>query len=147
MAQSDQQQYIDQAAAIPYRVDRKSGAVEVLLIRRTDEAKGKAKWGIPKGLVDPGFNHEDAAHMEAMQEAGVDGPLSEEPVGQFTYDKFGGTCLVQVFGMRVSKVRDHWDEEKLRERRWFPIDEAARTVGREAVGRLIRRLATRLKDR
>ena len=153
MAQSPsgQQQYIDQAAAIPYRVDRKTGEVEVLLIRRTDDDNGKpkrsAKWGIPKGLVDPGLNHEDTAHMESMQEAGVDGPLSDEPVGTFTYEKFGGTCLVQVYAMRVNRVRDTWDEQDFRQRRWFPIGEAAETVGREAVGRLIRKLARRLKAR
>jgi 8-oxo-dGTP pyrophosphatase MutT (NUDIX family) len=145
MAQSQQEQFIAQAAAIPYRVDRRTGQVEVLLIRRRDEAK--AKWGIPKGSVDPGLNHEDAAHMEAMQEAGIDGPLSEEPVGTFTYAKYGGTCLVQVYAMRVTKVRDHWDEDKVRQREWFPILRAAETVGREAVGRMIRRLAARLKSR
>jgi phosphohistidine phosphatase len=114
-----------------------------LLIRRRDEPK--AKWGIPKGNVDPGLTHEDAAHMEAMQEAGIDGPLSDEPVGTFTYAKYGGTCLVQVYAMRVTKVRDHWDEDKLRHREWFPILRAAELVGREAVGRMIRRLAGRLK--
>jgi 8-oxo-dGTP pyrophosphatase MutT (NUDIX family) len=155
MAQSQQEQFIAQAAAIPYRIDRRTGQVEVLLIRRRDPAKGKAdvkgkpdakaKWGIPKGSVDPGLNHEDAAHMEAMQEAGVDGPLSDEPVGAFTYAKYGGTCLVQVYAMRVTKIRDHWDEDRERLREWFPILQAAGIVGREAVGRLIRRLATQLK--
>ena len=154
MAQSPsgQKQYIDQAAAIPYRVDRKTGEVEVLLIRRTDDdgggkAKRSGKWGIPKGLVDPGLNHEDAAHMESMQEAGVDGPLSDDPVGTFTYGKFGGTCLVRVYAMRVNRVRDTWDEQHFRQRRWFPIDESADTVGREAVQRLIRKLARQLKGR
>ena len=149
MAQSpsDQQQFIAQSAAIPYRVDRRTGLVEVLLIRRTSDSKPNAKWGIPKGLVDPGLNHEDAAHMEAMQEAGVGGPLTDEPIGQFSYEKFGNAYLVQVYGMRVNRVRDHWDEEDWRQRRWFPIDEAADTVGREAVSRLIRRLARRLKAR
>lgn len=144
MAQSEQAQYIAQAAAIPFRTDRRTGEVEVLLIRRRDERKPRAKWGIPKGLVDPGFNHEDTAHMESMQEAGVDGPLSDEPLGEFTYEKFGGTCLVRVYAMKVTKVRDHWDEEDERERRWFPIAEAADTVGREWVARLIRKLSRQL---
>jgi phosphohistidine phosphatase len=145
MAQSEQAQFIAQAAAVPFRTDRRTGAVEVLLIRRRDEAgRPKAKWGIPKGLVDPGFNHEDAAHMESMQEAGVDGPLSASPLGEFTYEKFGGTYLVRVYAMKVTKVRDHWDEEDERVRRWFPIAEAADTVGRESVARLIRKLSRQL---
>ena len=148
MAQSEQAQSIAQAAAIPFRTDRKTGAVEVLLIRRRDESgRPKAKWGIPKGLVDPGFNHEDAAHAESMQEAGVDGTLSDEPVGSFVYEKLGGTYLVQVYAMRVTRVREHWDEERVRERRWFPIREAAEVVGRESVGRLIRKVERGLTAR
>ena len=145
MAQSEQAQFIAQAAAVPFRVDRRTGTVEVLLIRRRDEAgRPKAKWGIPKGLVDPGLDHEGAAHLESVQEAGVDGPLSASPLGEFTYEKFGGTYLVRVYAMRVTKVQDHWDEEDERERRWFPIALAAQTVGREGVARLIRKLARQL---
>ena len=138
---TEQQDYIAQAAAIPYRVDARSGQVEVLLIRRYDGGK----WGIPKGLVDPGLNHEQAAKMEALQEAGIEGPLSDEPLGQFLYDKSQGTCLVQVYAMRVRRTHEHWDEEKLRERAWFPIERAASLVGRASVGRLIRRLSRSLR--
>ena len=141
MPQQHQAQYIAQAAAIPYRMDRKTGGAEVLMIRRLDGGK----WGIPKGLVDPGLSHPEAAEMEALQEAGVEGPLSERALGNFTYDKAHGTCLVRVYSMKVSKVREHWDEERVRERRWFPIHEAADVCGREAVARLIRRLAVSLE--
>ena len=138
---TEQRDYIAQAAAIPYRVDARSGQVEVLLIRRRDGGK----WGIPKGLVDPGLSHPQAAKMEALQEAGIEGPLSDEPLGHFVYEKSLGTCLVQVYAMRVRRTHEHWDEEKLREREWFPIERAASLVGREAVGRLIRRLARSLR--
>ena len=142
MPQQHQAQYVAQAAAIPYRVERKTGGAEVLMIRRRDGGK----WGIPKGLVDPGLNHPEAAAMEALQEAGVEGPLSERPLGNFVYDKSHGTCLVRVYAMKVAKVHDHWDEERLRERRWFPIDQAADVCGREPVARLIRKLAVALDN-
>ena len=142
-----QGQYIAQAAAIPFRVNplgrhkaARAGRVEVLLIRRTD----KSKWGIPKGLVDPGCNHRQAAAIEAREEAGIEGELSDKPLGTFTYEKFGGTCLVQVYSMRVTNVLPHWDEEADRVRRWFEIREAPGHVGREAVARLIARLARTL---
>lgn len=138
-----QDQHIAQAAAIPYRVDRKNGHAEVLMIRRPDGGK----WGIPKGSVDPGLNHPEAAQMEALQEAGVEGPLSDRPLGNFVYEKFQGTYLVKVYAMKVAKVREHWDEENERERKWFPIDEAADVAGRPAVARLIRRLAVSLQKR
>ena len=140
MPQQHQAQYVAQAAAIPYRIDRKTRQAEVLMIRRRDGGK----WGIPKGLVDPGLNHPEAAAMEALQEAGVEGPLSERSLGNFVYDKSHGTCLVRVYAMKVSKVHEHWDEERVRERRWFGIDQAADVCGREAVARLIRKLAVTL---
>ena len=137
-AQDQHDPYVAQAAAIPFRTDAQSGRLQVLMIRRRDGRK----WGIPKGLVDPGLTHAQAAAVEAREEAGVEGVLSDEPIGRFTYDKFGGTCLVQVFVMRVTKVMPHWDEERLRERRWFDIDDAARGAGRSEVRRLIARLAS-----
>jgi phosphohistidine phosphatase len=143
MPQQHQAQYVAQAAAIPYRTDRRTGRVEVLMIRR----RNGGKWGVPKGLVDPGLNHLEAAEMEALQEAGIEGELSDRPLGNFIYDKVHGTCLVRVYAMKVTKVRDRWDEQHLRERRWFPIDEAADVCGRPSVARLIRRLAVSLEKR
>ena len=127
---------IPQAAAIPLRADPETGRLQVLLIRR----QGRADWGIPKGHVDPGHTPAEAAAIEAHEEAGVEGHLSPDPVGSFTYDKDGDTCLVQVFTMRVTVEHPRWEEQSIRQRHWFDADEAARTVGREAVARLIRRL-------
>ena len=141
MPQQDQAQSVAQAAAIPYRVDRRTGRVDVLMIRRLDGGK----WGVPKGGVDHGLTHPEAAQMEALQEAGVEGPLWERPLGNFVYEKLQGTYLVRVYAMKVARVREHWDEEDRRERRWFPIDQAADVCGREPVARLIRKLAAALQ--
>jgi 8-oxo-dGTP pyrophosphatase MutT (NUDIX family) len=141
MPQQGQAQSVAQSAAIPYRVDRRTGRVEVLMIRRRDGGK----WGIPKGGVDPGLTHPEAAQMEALQEAGVEGPLSERPLGNFVYEKLQTAHLVRVYAMKVSRVREHWDEEDRRERRWFPIDQAAEVCGRASAARLIRKLATLLQ--
>jgi phosphohistidine phosphatase len=137
-----QEQYIAQAAAIPFRENPETGRLEVLLIRR----RGGGKWGIPKGMVDPGLTHDEAASMEAREEAGAMGRLSAEPVGTFTYDKFGGTCLVQVYVMRVTNLLSRWDEQAERERQWFGVREASRRVGRESIGRLIARFGRAMQD-
>lgn len=135
-----------QAAAVPFRVNPATGRVEVLMIRRRD--KRKAEWGVPKGGVDPGLTPARAAAMEALQEAGVEGTLTEPPLGTFTYEKKSrGPCLVRVYAMRVTSLHEHWDEEDKRERRWFSLDDAANAAGREAVGRLIRRLGDTLGTR
>ena len=51
------------------------------------------------------------------------------PLGSFEYAKFGGTCRVEVFGLRVTCVHEHYDEERLRERRWFALADAVRRRG------------------
>jgi len=89
------------------------------------------------------LTHAEAAAVEAREEAGVEGDVSDEPIGAFTYDKFGGTCLVRVFVMRVKHVMQHWDEERLRERQWFDVEDAAHAAGRPAVRALIAQLVRR----
>ena len=111
-------------------------------IRRRDGRK----WGIPKGLVDPGDTHAQTAAKESFEEAGIEGVISDAPVGDFTYDKFGGTCLVRVYVLHVTRMLDHWDEEGFRERRWFDVREAADTAARPAVRELIAKLAARPRD-
>jgi 8-oxo-dGTP pyrophosphatase MutT (NUDIX family) len=133
MSVPSQERYVAQAAAIPVRKDPKTGRPQVLLIRRRDGRK----WGIPKGLVDPGYTHAQTAAKESVEEAGVEGVVSGAPVGDFTYDKFGGTCLVKVYVLRVTRVLDHWDEEAVRERRWFDAREAGGVASRPAVRELI----------
>jgi 8-oxo-dGTP pyrophosphatase MutT (NUDIX family) len=133
MSVAHQNQYVAQAAAIPLREDPKTGRLQVLLIRRRDGRK----WGIPKGLVDPGYSHAETAAKESFEEAGIEGVVAGKPVGEFTYDKFGGTCLVRVYVLHVTRVLEHWHEETLRERRWFDAREAAAIAGRPAVRELI----------
>jgi 8-oxo-dGTP pyrophosphatase MutT (NUDIX family) len=128
---------IQQAAAIPFRRDE-SGELVVLLIRR----KPNGPWGIPKGLIDMGHTAEQAALAEAMEEAGVEGELRGESVGSFRYRKFGLTCNVRVWHMEVTREHDTYLEIVWRERKWFPLDEAADLVRWPGVGEMMKALAT-----
>ena len=130
---------IPQAAAVPFRRTG-DGELHVLLIRR----RGKQKWAIPKGLVDPGRTHEQTALIESEEEAGIAGELVGPPLGEYLYEKFGGTCRVVVYALRVTTERERFLEERSRERRWFPLDEAARVVHRDDVAEMIRRLGRRV---
>jgi len=85
---------------IPYRYDS-GGRLEILLIRRLD----KERWGIPKGMIDPGATPEQTARAEAVEEAGVSGVLSEKPVGFFSFNKWEGIVHVTVFLMRLPRFR------------------------------------------
>ena len=135
------EKFIPQAAAVPYRRVANSN-VEVLLIRRKD----RRDWGIPKGLVDPGCTEREAAEIEAHEEAGLEGELLSEPLGEFTYEKYRGLCRVRVFAMRVTAVHDDYDEKGYRIREWFDIASAVERVERKAVKDLIQELAKRLKQ-
>jgi 8-oxo-dGTP pyrophosphatase MutT (NUDIX family) len=90
-------------------------------------------------MIDPGHTASAAAAIEAFEEAGVEGELAKR-LGAFEYAKFGRTCHVDVFGLRVTCVHDHYDEERLRERRWFPLADAVRRVKRPGVAELIARI-------
>jgi 8-oxo-dGTP pyrophosphatase MutT (NUDIX family) len=127
---------IPQAAAVPFR-STATGAIEVLLIRR----RPRGGWGIPKGLIDPGHTALEAAAIEALEEAGIEGDVLTPPLGAFEYDKFGKTCHVEVFGLRVTGIHEHYHEERLRERRWFALHDAIRIAKRPQVGALIGRVA------
>ena len=108
----------EQAAAIAVR--RSGEAVEVCLIRK----KGSRRWGIPKGFVDPGDTHEEAALNEAWEEAGLKGRLIGDAVGIYEYEKWNATFAVAVYLMEVLEQHDEWQEAGLRERRWTSFSEA-----------------------
>ena len=72
-----------QAGVIAVR--RAGNGFEVCLIRR----KASRRWGIPKGMVDPGDTHEETALNEAWEEAGLKGRLIGEALGTFEYREVG----------------------------------------------------------
>jgi 8-oxo-dGTP pyrophosphatase MutT (NUDIX family) len=119
---------IAQAAAIPYRIDGE-GNVELLLVRRRD----KKRWGLPKGVVEPGASLEQTARAESLEEAGVEGELSAGPVRRFAFRKWGGLCHVNVFLLRVTEVHPRYPEQETRERRWFRMPELEHHVIRKKV--------------
>lgn len=135
MNAGDSGERIPQAAAIPFRREA-GGTLAVLLIRRLH----RSAWGIPKGLIDPGLTPQQAALMEALEEAGVEGELLTPALGEFEYRKFGGICRVQVFAMRVTKVHDEYDEKPVRHRQWLAAGEAAELVERSELRPMIRSL-------
>lgn len=60
--------YYRQSAVIPYRFC--AGQLQLLLIT----ASSGRKWGIPKGIHEPGLSAQDSAAREALEEAGRHGP-------------------------------------------------------------------------
>ncbi len=108
-----------QAAAIAIR--RSGVAFEVCLIRK----RGSKRWGIPKGLVDPGDTPEETALNEAWEEAGLKGRLLGDALGSYEYEKWSTTFVVTVYVMEVLEEHAEWQEAGIRERRWTSLGEAA----------------------
>jgi 8-oxo-dGTP pyrophosphatase MutT (NUDIX family) len=132
-----------QYAALPYRLNGE--ALEILLItsRRT------RRWIVPKGWPMEGCRPAACAAREALEEAGVAGPMARLPIGHFRYLKelrmgVELPCRVEVFALKVTREQDTWQEQNRRERRWFPAAEAAGLVGEPQLKLVIQRFATRL---
>ena len=71
-----------QVAALPWRRGA-DGGVEILLVT----SRETRRWVTPKGGRMPGKTDAEAAAQEALEEAGVEGRVADEPVGSFRYLK------------------------------------------------------------
>ncbi|MBF0428773.1 MAG: NUDIX hydrolase [Magnetococcales bacterium] len=125
----------NQSAVIPVR-----GSGEALRILMISSRTSK-RWVIPKGIVEPDLSPQASAAKEALEEAGIEGTVMPDSIGTYEYEKWGGTCVAQVFVMRVEKVHDHW-LESFRERVWLSVEEAAQRVKEEKLREILRQVPT-----
>ena len=131
----------DQAGVIPFR--HKRNGIEICLIRD----KGRKKWKIPKGFVDPGDTPRQTALKEAWEEAGLRGRLVGEPIGSYEYAKWNLDLTVTLFLMEVKEVTDEWEESGSRERGWASLDDALARLRKHPVKPLLTRVSRRLGQR
>lgn len=131
--------YIEQSAVIPYRL--RDGQIEILLIT----TRKKKRWIIPKGIVEANMTPHASAAKEALEEAGIIGEAFSEVLGSYTYQKFGGTCRVKVYLLRVDLLQPCWLEDKDRDRQWFSLSEAIEQIKQVEVQQMLKSLPTRLQ--
>jgi predicted phosphate transport protein (TIGR00153 family) len=130
-----------QIAALPYR--SAGGAVDApvsILLVTSRETK---RWVIPKGNPMGGVLPHAAAAVEAEEEAGVRGAVCPTPLGSYRYRKRrkNGASLmldVDVFPLAVTQELESWKEKGERDRRWFPLSEAAEAVEEADLAALIK---------
>jgi phosphohistidine phosphatase len=124
--------YYQQSSVIPFR--DMNGTIEVLIVMSSKNRH----WVIPKGIHDPGMTAQDSAAKEAFEEAGVEGDVFDEPIGDYRYPKWDAECEVKVFPMRVIKVipEAQWQESH-RRRQWLPAEQAAILVKNPDVQKLV----------
>jgi 8-oxo-dGTP pyrophosphatase MutT (NUDIX family) len=117
-----------QVAVIPARC-MQDGIVQVCLIRR----KTSEKWSIPKGYIERGQSHAQAALAEAQEEAGLEGRVREDAIGTYEYEKGPLRLIVAVYLMEVIEERATWLEMQWRERRWYSIEDADALLRRHQI--------------
>lgn len=138
-----------QVAALPFR--RQNGLLEVMLIT----SRETKRWIIPKGWAQTGRKAHATGALEALEEAGVIGKISKQPIGSFRYWKRLSptqaiTCKVQVFPFEVDEQLDEWPEKSDRRRCWLPLFQAAHLVADSGLRKLMLKLPQLLqrgKDR
>ena len=116
-----------QVAALPWR--RGPDGLEILLVT----SRETRRWVTPKGGRMAGRTDAWSAGQEALEEAGVEGVVSEAPIGTFRYLKVlkrraPRWCVVAVHALEVRVEHPVWQEQAERERVWVSRDEAVRRV-------------------
>ena len=74
----------------------------------------------------------------------LDGTIEGEPLGEYTYRKWGTTLAVTAFLMRVTTEDDDWDEADFRDRRWCGAGQASSLIERPKLQRLLEAAISRL---
>lgn len=131
--------YYTQSAVVPYRIQ--DGQLRILVIG----SRAGDHWVVPKGIQEPGLTARESAAVEAREEAGVEGEVMPEPLGNYRYPKWGAECSVTLYGMRVERMAEDAEWlERHRERKWLPVAEAIRLLKQKELGPLIEKLAKQL---
>lgn len=133
--------YYTQSAVIPYRV---VGERREILIVRSSQNK---HWVVPKGIAEPGLSLQQSAAQEAFEEAGIEGTVTGQALGSYSYEKWGARCTVTVFAMQVDRMLDQeaW-EESHRGRKWVSPAVAKMLLKEPAMAELVSTLERQLMD-
>ncbi|MEN8106633.1 MAG: NUDIX hydrolase [Pseudomonadota bacterium] len=122
-----------QSGVIPYRV--RKGNLEILLITSRKERR----WIIPKGIIESDLSARNSAAKEALEEAGVKGGVHGKPLGIYRHRKWGMTCTVKVYPMRVTRIYKVWEESD-RKREWVSLQQALKLVSNGGLKQVLKKL-------
>jgi 8-oxo-dGTP pyrophosphatase MutT (NUDIX family) len=85
----------------------------------------RGRWTFPKGHVEPGLTHAQAAALEAFEEAGVHGRMQEAPFAHYALPgdrKASAPIRISAHLCEVSRLES--PPEPGRNRTWFPPESA-----------------------
>ncbi|MEI9889428.1 MAG: NUDIX domain-containing protein [Caulobacteraceae bacterium] len=101
------------------------------------------RWVLPKGWPMKAKAPQEAAAIEALEEAGISGEIDATAAGSYRYlkrmkDDEAVPIQVIVFPLEVRSQLDHWKEKDQRQYAWFRYQKAANLVVEPNLKRLIR---------
>jgi 8-oxo-dGTP pyrophosphatase MutT (NUDIX family) len=136
----------EQIAALPLLRDKR-GKLRVLMVTSRDTGR----WVMPKGWLMDDHKPWNAAKIEALEEAGAVGVISDTPIGIYHYDKRLGDgvavhCRVTIYPMLVDKLKRRWKERNARKRHWFSPRKAAKLVDEPELSALLQALPKQFAD-
>lgn len=116
----------EQVAAICYRIGKRG--IEFLLVRTR-----RGRWTFPKGSVESGLTHAQAAALEAFEEAGVHGRIEQAAFARYVrvkpgYDRNSAEIEVVINAHLCEVSRLAAPEEKDRKPTWFSAEKAKRRL-------------------
>ena len=131
--------YYTQSSVIPYRVRHGKPQVLVIASRKQNHLV------VPKGIKEPGLSPRASAAKEALEEAGAEGEVAGTALGSYTYKKWGATCTVEVYPMKVTRLiaEEKWQESH-RGRQWVSLKKAARQLEQKKLRSLLKKLEAML---
>ncbi|SFD32560.1 NUDIX domain-containing protein [Devosia psychrophila] len=94
-----------------------------------------------------GKSDAEAALQEAREEAGIEGTVSDTPIGSYHFIKLlddGTTKPSQavIYSVRVLTQLNKWDEKDERRRKWFSLRKAAKAVFEPDLAKFLSNLAS-----
>lgn len=126
-----------QFAAMCYRIA--DGKVQVLMIT----SRGTGRWIVPKGWPADGKTPIESVMAEAWEEAGVEGRVTGECLGLFSYQKNIDDaddlpCVAMVYPVKVKSLAANYPEKGQRKRRWMSPKKAAEKVHEPELARILK---------
>ena len=122
--------HVSQAGAVVFRTE--DGSVRILLVR---SRKNPGVWVFPKGHLEAGESHADAALREAQEEAGILGTVVGLVGPTLTFQSGDESVAVKYY--LVHLTADAASPEG-REKVWLSPDEALERVGFQNARDLLR---------
>ncbi|MDP1912497.1 NUDIX hydrolase [Brevundimonas sp.] len=126
-----------QVAALPWR--RGAEGLEFMLVT----SRETRRWVTPKGGRMAGKTDAESAAQEALEEAGIEGRITEAPIGTFRYLKVlkrraSRWCVVAIHALEVRFEHPVWQEQAERDRVWMSAEQAAACVSEPDLAEIIR---------